>query len=301
MRAGILLLAACLTLSSCQTVLHRSVRIDPALEALIPADTVYLFGANLEQLRRTAIYQQLARIAVPELDRFVQDTGVDPRKDLQEVLACSNGNGIVTMVRGTFNSHDLEPKMASRGAPTMSWKGHTLYGTGNTVLAFLAPSIVAAGSTSIIESMIGNSSHGVPDALRPLVDAVPERDQMWAVSAGGVPGPKMDSNGSSSRLGDAMGMLRGIQSVVVGADYSKGLNLTARLDCQTENDAKHVHDALRGAIGMARLSTPDNQPELLKVYDAIQVTQGNSRVDVSADLGADQVDRLLSLWLNKPR
>ncbi|MGD0618780.1 MAG: hypothetical protein ABSB67_14075 [Bryobacteraceae bacterium] len=301
MRAGILLLAACLTLSSCQTVLHRSVRIDPALEALIPADTVYLFGANLEQLRRTAIYQQLARIAVPELDRFVQDTGVDPRKDLQEVLACSNGNGIVTMVRGTFNSHDLEPKMASRGAPTMSWKGHTLYGTGNTVLAFLAPSIVAAGSTSIIESMIGNSSHGVPDALRPLVDAVPERDQMWAVSAGGLPGPKMDSNGSSSRLGDAMGMLRGIQSVVVGADYSKGLNLTARLDCQTENDAKHVHDALRGAIGMARLSTPDNQPELLKVYDAIQVTQGNSRVDVSADLGADQVDRLLSLWLNKPR
>jgi len=300
-RAGILLLAACLTLSSCQTVLHSSVRIDPALEALIPADTVYLFGANLEQLRRTAIYQQLARIAVPELDRFVQDTGVDPRKDLQEVLACSNGNGIVTMVRGTFNSHDLEPKMASRGAPTMSWKGHTLYGTGNTVLAFLAPSIVAAGSTSIIESMIGNSSHGVPDALRPLVDAVPERDQMWAVSAGGVPGPKMDSNGSSSRLGDAMGMLRGIQSVVVGADYSKGLNLTARLDCQTENDAKHVHDALRGAIGMARLSTPDNQPELLKVYDAIQVTQGNSRVDVSADLGADQVDRLLSLWLNKPR
>ena len=301
MRAGILLLAACLTLSSCQTVLHRSVRIDPALEALIPADTVYLFGANLEQLRRTAIYQQLARIAVPELDRFVQDTGVDPRKDLQEVLACSNGNGIVTMVRGTFNSHDLEPKMASRGVPTMSWKGHTLYGTGNTVLAFLAPSIVAAGSTSIIESMIGNSSHGVPDALRPLVDAVPERDQMWAVSAGGLPGPKMDSNGSSSRLGDAMGMLRGIQSVVVGADYSKGLNLTARLDCQTENDAKHVHDALRGAIGMARLSTPDNQPELLKVYDAIQVTQGNSRVDVSADLGADQVDRLLSLWLNKPR
>ena len=301
MRSGVLVLVAGLALSSCQTVLHRSVHIDPALEALIPPDTVYLFGANLEELKQTSIYQQLARIAVPELDRFVQDTGVDPRKDLQEVLACSNGNGIVTMVRGSFNAHDLEAKMASRGAPTISWKGHTLYGTGNTALTFVGPSTVAAGSTPILESMIVNTSHGVPTALRPLVDGVPERDQMWAVSAGGLPGPKMDSNGSPSRLGDVMGMLRGIQSAVVGADFSKGLNLTARLACQTENDAKHVHDALRGAIGMARLSTPDNQPELLKVYDAIQVIQGNSRVDVSADLGADQVDRLLSLWLNKPR
>jgi hypothetical protein len=300
-RSGVLVLAACLALSSCQTVLHRSVHMDPALEALIPPDSVYLFGANLEELKQTSIYQQLARIAVPELDRFVQDTGVDPRKDLIEVLACSNGNGIVTMVRGSFNSHDLEAKMASRGAPTISWKGHTLYGTGNTALTFLGPSIVAAGSTPILESMIGTTSHGVPEALRPLVDAVPERDQMWAVSAVGLPGPGINPNGSSSRLGDVMGMLRGIQSVVVGADYRQGLNLTARLACKTENDAKHVHDALRGAIGMARLSTPDNQPELLKVYDAIQVTQGNSRVDVSADLGADQVDRLLSLWLNKPR
>ena len=95
-------------------------------------------------------------------------------------------------------------------------------------------------------------------------------------------------------------LLRGIQDVVVGTDFSKGLNLSARLDCRTQDDARHVHDALRGAIGMARLSTPDNHPELLQVYDAIQVSQGNSRVEVSGDLPADQVDHVLSLWLKKP-
>jgi hypothetical protein len=95
-------------------------------------------------------------------------------------------------------------------------------------------------------------------------------------------------------------MLRGIQAVMLGVDLSKGLNLTARLDCRTADDARHVHDALRGALGMARLSTPDNQPELLRVYDAIQVTQGNSLVEVKGDLPADQVDRVLTLWLKKP-
>jgi hypothetical protein len=87
---------------------------------------------------------------------------------------------------------------------------------------------------------------------------------------------------------------------LLGVDFSKGLNLTARLECRTENDARHVHDALRGAIGMARLSTPDNQPELLRVYDAIHVTLVNSRVDVNGDLPSEQVDRVLTLWLKKP-
>ena len=101
--------------------------------------------------------------------------------------------------------------------------------------------------------------------------------------------------------GTSRGRWRGIVRLVAfGADFSKGLNLTVRLDCGTNDDARHVHDALRGAIGMARLSTPDNQPELLKVYDAIQVAQINSRVEVNGDLPGDQVDRILTLWLKKP-
>jgi hypothetical protein len=275
------------------------VRIDPALEALIPADTVYLFGASVERLRQTPVYQKLEQLALPEVDRFARETGVDPRKDIQEVLTCSNGTGLVTMLRGRFNTGDLEAKLRARGAPAIAWKGHNLYGAGDTALTFLSPSIAAAGSTPILKSMIDarDGPHGVPTALRPLLEAIPERDELWAVSAGGLPGSGM---AEGSRLGEIAGMLRGIRAVVLGVDFSQGVNLTVRLDCRTLDDARHVHDALRGAIGMARLSTPDNQPELLRVYDAIQVTQGNSRVDVSGDLPADEVDRVLAIWLKKP-
>ncbi|MGA3025479.1 MAG: hypothetical protein ABSF98_11975 [Bryobacteraceae bacterium] len=299
--AATLLLAVLFLLAACRPALLRPVRLDPALEALIPSDTVYLFGANVEQLRQTPVYQKLAQLALPDVDRLAEESGVDPRKDIEEVLACSNGTGMVTMVRGRFNSASLEPKLQARGAPSIAWKGHTLYGTGEAAITFLSPSILAVGSTPILKSMIDahGESHGVPPALRPLLEAVPERDQMWMVSAGGLPGSRVGVS-EGSRLGDIAGMLRGIQAVMLGVDLSKGLNLTARLDCRTADDARHVHDALRGALGMARLSTPDNQPELLRVYDAIQVTQGNSLVEVKGDLPADQVDRVLTLWLKKP-
>jgi hypothetical protein len=299
--AALLLLASLLLLTSCRPALLKPVRIDPALRALIPADTVYLFGANVERMRQTPVYRKLTQLAWPQVDRFARETGVDPRRDIREVLASSNGTSMVTMVLGTFNAADLEPKLRARGAPRIAWKGYTLYGTEEAAVAFLSPSIAVAGSTPVLKSVIdaGDGGHGVPTALRPLLDAVPERDQMWAVSAGGLPVPRMGA-AEGSRLGDIAGMLRGIQAVVLGVDFSNGLHLTARLDCRTKDDARHVHDALRGAIGMARLSTPDNQPELLRVYDGIQVAQGNSRVEVNGDLPADQVDRFLTLWLKKP-
>jgi hypothetical protein len=301
------LLAGLLLLASCQPLLQTSVRIHPDLESLIPADTVYLFGANMEQLRNLPEYQKLAHLALPQLDSVSRETGIDPRKDIQEFLGCSNGTSMVTMVRGTFTAADLEGKLRARGVSGVPYKGHNLYGTDQAGITFLSPSILAGGSTAVLKSMIDNlgAEHSLPGALRPLLEAVPGRDQIWAVSAAGIPTPGMGTHEGSrpgditGRLGDISGMLRGIQAVVLGVDLSKGLNLTARLDCRTEDDARHVHDALRGAIGMARLSTPDNQPELLKVYDAIQVTQGNSRVDVSGDLPSDQVDRVLTLWLKK--
>ena len=67
-------------------------RIDPALESLVPADTVFIVGGNLDAIRETAVYQKLlSRVPLPQLDDFTRQTGLDPRKDLSQILSCSNG------------------------------------------------------------------------------------------------------------------------------------------------------------------------------------------------------------------
>ena len=45
--------------------------------------------------------------------------------------------------------------------------------------------------------------------------------------------------------------------------------------------------------------TPDNHPELLQLYDAIQVAQQQNHAQVTAQIPADLADRFLDLWLKR--
>jgi hypothetical protein len=52
-------------------------------------------------------------------------------------------------------------------------------------------------------------------------------------------------------------------------------------------------------VGFGRLRTPVNQPDLLKLYDAIQVTQQLAQTKVTADVPQQLADKFLDLWLKK--
>ena len=54
---------------------------------------------------------------------------------------------------------------------------------------------------------------------------------------------------------------------------------------------------LKGIIGLGRLSTPDSKPELLKLYDAIQVDQAQQKVTVTAHVPPDLVNKFIDLWV----
>ena len=64
--------------------------VDPALATLVPADTAILVGAKLDKLRETPTYQKhFSQMSLPRLDDFARETGLDPRKDVWEVLFAS--------------------------------------------------------------------------------------------------------------------------------------------------------------------------------------------------------------------
>jgi len=296
-----LALIACLTLAACQAKQSASLHVSPALEASVPSDTVVVLGLNLAAIRNTSVYQKLiTRVPLPQLDRFAQQTGLDPRKDLSEVLLCSNGKDALLLVRGQFRISDLEARLKSNGGTASNYKGHALFGDDRASVVFLDDSTAAGGTTPAIHALLDqpNAARGLPVALRDLLRTLPAGDQVYAALTGGIENLNL-SLPRGGNLGNVMQALRSVDSATLGMDLSKGIDAIAVVNCSTERDAKFIHDLLRGLIGFGRLNTPDNQPDLLKLYDSIQVTQQQAQTKATADVPQDLTDKFLDLWLKK--
>jgi len=295
-------IALCLSLIGCHPKKPESLRIDPSLEALIPADTVLVIGANLDAIRETAVYQKLlSRVPLPQLDEFARQTGLDPRKDLSQILSCSNGKHGILMARGKFNVSDLESKLEARGGKRVVYKNHNLFGDERASVFFWNATTAVAGTSDEIRALIDQgpgSGRGLPPVLRDLVRTIPANDQIWAALTGGLDAltPNVPPN---SNLANIVGALKSIDTATIGMDLSKGFDLTANVTCKSERDAKFVHDMVKGIIGIGRLNTPDKQPELLKLYDAIEVTQQQTQTRLTANIPPDLADRFLDLWLKR--
>jgi hypothetical protein len=291
-----------LTLYRCAPPHSSSIHIDPALESLVPKDTILATGANIEAIRDTPVYQKyLSTVNLPQFEDFVKRTGVDPRKDLLEVLSCSNGKTGLFLARGKFDRDQLAARLEGAGASRFSYKKHDLFGNENSAVVFMSNTILAAGRTPDLRSLIdeqSQSDHGIPAALRAQVASIGAGNQIWAALTGGPQGVDF-AVPRNSNLATAVQILRGIDSAAVGVDLRHGLDLEAKADCLSDRDAKRLHDALRGVIGFGRLSTPDNQPDLLKLYDAIKVAQQQTKVQVTAQVPPDLEEKFLDLWLKR--
>ena len=294
------ILLAGLALISCQPRQSASLHVSPALEALVPADTAVVLGVNLETIRDTATYQKLiARVPIPQLDRLAEETGLDPRKDLSEFLFCSNGKTVLLLVRGKFRVADLEARLKSKGLTPSDYKGHALFGDERGAIVFLSDSTAAAGALPELHALVDQASgRGLPVALRDLLRTLPANDQLYAALTGGIENLNLPLP-RGGNLANVMQSLRSVETATLGMNLSNGIDAVARVDCQTERDAKFIHDVLRGLIGFGRLRTPDNQPDLLKLYDAIQVTQQKMQTKVTADIPQDLTGKFLDLWLKK--
>ena len=299
MRRIVLIAACALAAVSCRKGDTQAVQVDPALATLVPGTTRLLVGTKLEKLRATPLFQKrFAGIPMPQLDKFAQDTGLDPRKDVWELLFSSNGkdNGVL-MVRGKFAPTDMEPKLEREGAVRTKYKGYSLFGDGKTSMFFMNSSTALAGSTALIQNIIDNNNsgaNGIPAALAPLVKGVPANAQFWAVFDGVLVDMPFRED---SNLGNINTMIRSLENGWVAADLSKGLDLKAVGNCKTDDAAKQIHDALRGVIGIGRLSTPDDMPDLLKAFDGLKVQQQARVVSVNADVTQDVVDKVLDIFM----
>ena len=302
MRTLVWVVLACGVLGGvgCGSRLQTGVQVDSALRRLIPPDATVLAGANVEKLEKTPLYRRYeGQLNQAKIDAFTERFGIDPRRDVTAVLVAASANERIVLVQGRYAQRQLEPKFGSLGMRRAMYRGHALFGDTRNSLTFASKGVIAAGSTKVVRDLVDRMEDGhggVSDALQRRLAALPKGDTVWVVSDGGLPlmGVPLRQDVRSA-LSNIEGFVTG---VTAGVAVDSGVKFQADFDCISNEGAQRVHDALRGGIGLARLTTNDNALDMLRLYDSIQVSKDNQRVHVGADLSADLTDKV---WAHLPQ
>ena len=288
---------ALLSMTACQSGQRAGAFIDPAFRPLIPSDSQVLAGVRLAKLRSTDLYKKYrAELPLPMLEQFKAKTGLDPEQDIQEALVVASQADTVVLVRGRFDAGELEAKLDSLGAKRLIYNGHTLAGDDRYAVTILSRGVAAAGSAASLRRLIDRQDQPVqiPAALAAGLAHVPGNAQLWVVAGGAI-----KHLGFLEQHDDVQSMLENFVRYVNGAmlslDVDSGLTFAGRVDCNSDAGVKRVNDALRGIIGLARLTTKTGDSDLLRLYDAIEVRTDGNAVKIDAKIAPDMVPSMVAL------
>jgi len=268
--------------------------VDNVLERMVPPGVTSLVGARMDQIEQTAFYRKLiAAQPLPQVDRFARDTGFDPRRDVRELLFVTTPRGSVMLARGAFRVNAASLK----NVPKTRHGDYEILGVGGSGFCILDSTLAVAGDVPAVIAALDEWKSGTHTAARPLLAraaTVDAQAQFWGVSTG-VAGFLADyPPGIGSGL-DFSKIFRGLVDTSFQADLSMGLRAEVHGTTATEMDAINLRDTVRGLVGLGRLKVPDNQPELLRVWDGITVDQKGLSITIHADIAQDLLDKLMQM------
>jgi hypothetical protein len=269
-------------------------RVDNVLERMVPPGTTSLVGVHMEDIKQTEMYRKLlASQNLGQVDQFAAETGFDPRRDVKELLFASTDHGSVMLARGTFHIH-IEN---TGNAKTIRHGDYTIVASGAAGYCVLDATLAVAGDVTAIEAALDEWKSGTHTLAQPLLAraaGVTPRSQFWGVSTGVGNFLADHPPGLNSGL-DFSKIFRGLQDTWFQADFSSGLRAEVHGVTATEKDAQNLRDTVRGIVGLGRLNVPDNQPEMLKLWDGISVEQQARVISIQADIPQDLIDRMVAM------
>ena len=297
-----------LALAGCQEK-RGSVFVDPALLALVPADTTILGGIRMEKLKNTAIYKKYGNTPQIQstLDRLATNLGIDPRKDIWEIIVTSNGKDkSLVMARGSFSGMGLEPKIEKEGIQRISYKGLMMFGTEDAAVVFMNSSTAVGGKTALLRQLIDSrdTNPPAPTAFLAKLATIPKDSELWAISLTGLPIPTSELATESSDMARNLAanlprLLGSLESSTVAINMKEGMHTVIDAKCPTEKDGRILNDTLRGLLGLARLNLPENNRDLLKLLDATIVQRIDNNVKLDMNFTLNEMESLLELLPGK--
>ena len=239
---------------------------DLTLLSHVMPEAKVISGANLSQFLISPLGRFLlsqVQTAEPRLQSFIQTTGFDPLRDLNEVLIASPANPKenrgVLLVRGVFDPSRIAEFAKQSGAVIQPYKGvQVMRGKQKRDgwLAFLDSSTAVAGDPRSVQDVIdrGGSGPGPDPKLLAKINQVSSMYDFWAVSvapASDLARPVPDAQLNGVMQGD---VLRGIVETSGGIKFGPNFLIGGEAVTRSDKDATALADVVRFFVGMAQMS-----------------------------------------------
>lgn len=295
--------------------------VDPDLLALVPPGARLISGIQLDQARSSAFGQYvLTRIDTENQDfqRFIETTGFDPRRDLDEFVfaatapASDNSQpGFAILARGTFDQDRLKAKAKSTGAEVQKYQGVDLIFEKNahhnqTGFAFLEGGIAVMADRATLRQIVAAraSPTEIDPALQQQVLEVSANNDAWFASlsvpphlAFAFPGEVKQGEGKQEAKQQDARRAEALQSILQssgGIHFGDTVTLSFNAQTRSDKDAISLEDVVRFVSSMIQMQR-QNDPRaaiLASALDNMQMTTNGPALHVSVSLPEKNLEQL---------
>jgi hypothetical protein len=299
---------------------------DPQLLNLVMPDAQVLAGINVTNAEISPLGTfLLAQISANDqgLQQLIAATGFDPRKDVTEVLAASNGNpaapAALALSKGNFDVAKIVAAIGQKSTQQVStYNGATLIasGSGGGAVAFLSGGTIAvAGNIVSVKAALDRSSgvNSISPALATQAQTLSTTEDAWSVSLASLgallPGmagtakPNTDAGASTSggggMAGQALQLVKNIQSCSAGLKFGDTVQFTAQATADTAEDAGALRDVIKMVAALAAMGAGNNKDvaAIAQFLQSLSVTTAGTTVNLSASVPESQIESLLQAAL----
>ena len=262
--------------------------IDARLAAMVPREATILAGFRMDRVRKSPLYEKYFRNRIPVGGNTAKEM-MQFQEQIDEVVAAVTGKDTLVLACGRLDRAAIEAKLRSSHAPEATIAGRPGFLKDNVALVLLDGGVAVAGARAQVEDALTRAGKVVslPARFFQASKNIPAESGVWVISVGRLPALPIPER---SNMANLPRLLQNVELGTASADLSAGLRFSAAATCTSEDDAKQIQTMFRGLIGMARLSTPNDKPELLKVYDRIELKQSARSVEINADLPVDVIE-----------
>lgn len=282
---------------------------DPALLRMIPADAPFLAGIHADQVKSSRFGQFILNQLKTEetaMNKFIDATGFDPRRDLTELIVASSdasGKGkSVVLARGRFDTNRINAFATSSGAQFTTYNGVQVMAgrTGHEKsgwLAVLDTVTAVAGDQDAVRSAIDRfkgSAAALDAATLARINDLSSRYDAWMISTGVG---RIADDIKNPQVGGMMNnnLFQSMQSVVGGVRFGANVDVMAEATMRSEKDATAMVDVIRFLAGMIQLNSQNDKraAEMVALLEKMQLSSTGTQFRMSLTIPEDALEGIL--------